>query len=165
MHEQLVIYETAKLAKRKGFDEECWQAMGIKENGEGFFLRNEMSFLRRYVKMWHTLGGDPILFYDFIKTKIDEEPYPVKNSTLPSMFIALPTQDLLERWLRDTQGLMPAQCPVNDKNKIVGFVPVVLKMNDLNPGEQITNKPEETFEEAREIAIQQALNQLPDAQI
>jgi hypothetical protein len=75
-----------------------------------------------------------------------------------------PTQDLLERWLREVHGLMPGQAPAMQGNKIVGFRAAVIPMNNVDVNQRLDATEYKTFELAREAAIVHALKLLPDVQ-
>lgn len=83
IHEEIVTYEVAKLAKEKGFDWDCPTFY----NPEG-----ELKY------GWA---------YDFMNSGLDMRDMLCHNSKLPLGFgseCAAPTQSLLQRWLREEKG-------------------------------------------------------------
>lgn len=94
MTEELVSLATSLLAKEKGFDEVCsnvWHYWGESwHEGRDIFAHSPDKPLPLEIKAMY----DDLLKYS-----------PTKNSTLPPHIIARPTQDLLERWLREEKGI------------------------------------------------------------
>jgi len=85
-----------------------------------------------------------------------QEYSPCKNSNLPPEIIARPTQDLLERWLREMHKMVIgiSQDHVGAKWKAF-FRDAPLTYSNID-GEY------DIFELAREAALNHALNLLPD---
>lgn len=155
MREELVSFETAKLARSKGFNEWCmrgweltadgWQPM--KEYGsEEAFEMLHAAYLR--------IKADPD-GVERIRKQLSVSA--VLNSSLPDEVFSRPTQDLLERWLRDTYriGIMIDQLP-----GLQVFNPIVLweEKGDRWHDSAFTYQ---SHEAAREMALLYALNLLP----
>jgi hypothetical protein len=80
MGEQLIGFETAKLAKEKGFDEICYVSLW-------WDIKNERSQIYPH---WHSNMGAP------------------RNSIISNSkkgLISAPTQSLLQKWLRDIHNI------------------------------------------------------------
>lgn len=143
MTEELVTFETAKLAREKGFDEVC---RDVWHNWNGEWLTSKDLF-----------APNPHNFLPFEVKKIYEELThykPTKNSTLPPNIIVRPTQDLLERWLREMHGIYPSVSPGLEMDS---FNAVVCKVKEM----AVISVRHETYELAREAALLHALNLLP----
>lgn len=144
MTEELVTRETAQLAKVKGFDEVCsnvWHYWGEKwHEGRDIFAHAPDKPLPLQIRSMY----DDLMQYA-----------PTKNSTLPPHIIARPTQDLLERWLREVHRIV-----VTIKYYVgpgyyyadLGILSRALQDNGV-PG-----APFDTYELALEAALQYALN-------
>ena len=86
MEEPLIDFETAKLAKEKGFDEKCFHIFslfrgGVKEYGPENIKSNDGSYNQNHKEMYWKRGCN--FDYHFLR----------------------PTQSLLQKWLRDKHGL------------------------------------------------------------
>jgi len=128
MTEQLVTFETAILAKQKGFDELCRNA----------FVDTEAGRLH------------PLL-----------DLRPISNSICDNAaVVTLPTQDLLERWLREVHGL---RMVIEFYNNMQFGALVSENDHHSYSYANINIKGFDTHELAREAALQHALNLLPDA--
>ena len=153
MTEQLIDFPTAKLAKEKGFDEECmhyweWYVNGVegKVHGPLAHARPLIDF-REWAVPLELTQKRPMLY--------NQAFWPTKNSDHQPWFYARPTQDLLERWLRETHGLHPMVIPVGNKK----YCPCVMQeATDMMQGLPHVNGP---YEQAREAAIVHALTLLP----
>ena len=100
MEEQLISFETAKLAKEKGFKEfsyACYKEDGILEN-----LNN----------IWHCgcEGGMELdeWFYDY-------------NNYKHKKLISAPTQSLLQKWLRDAHKIHIRIDPQSSRDSLVFY--------------------------------------------
>jgi len=111
MTEELITYPTAILARKKGFDEPCRQGWeyyefngkiyGPKEisaEGNNYAPPNEM-----YYEYARNLD-EPTRNALGLAEKVFKLPS-FKNLLLPPWLYARPTQDLLERWLREVHGI------------------------------------------------------------
>ena len=125
MEEQLITFETAKLAKEKGFNELTSYA----------YLRN---FNKKY------------LCLDDIECKY-------KNSEIRTHNYAVPTQALLQKWLRKKHNLVLILCPTFEKD---GFQYLIgTPCFDVKNGlpEQAIGMLFKNWEEALEKGLQEAL--------
>lgn len=139
MEETLVKFETANLARHKGFNEVCIDSF----NGEKPTNRYDIGLGERYT------------------IKDVQFQFEVSNSTLAAGFTARPTQSLLQKWLREVHQIdcTPVYTPT-EKGELKYTDSVY---SDLVPDEDIEN--EEAclpYEEALEIALKYALSLLPD---
>lgn len=164
MTEELVTFETAKLAKEKGFDEECrnmW--MYTDETPVEVNAPKDEVLIESFTAMFLNHMKDPVRLLEII-TKAPKI-RPLRNSTLPPPMYCRPTQDLLERWLRDKHSIMLfAPEPVYLYGILAGWTAAAihrLKLPiDYTYPDQDT-KQTETYELAREAALLHALKLLP----
>lgn len=145
MQETLVSFKVAELAKKKGFNVESLKfytkprskMYGLDEEGRPYPIKN-------IPKKIYTVGEDATLNTENV--------------------IFAPTQDLLQKWLREVHNISICIYPVlyewevslhtcHKRKKLPIY---------LNPNNSIHGK---TYEEAREEALFQALNLLPDVKI
>lgn len=159
MTEELVTFETAKLAREKGFDEVCDNVWMLTESGHRALDRIQptkimdscMDLFRKY------LNRPDDLFSQMNSMKA----LPIYNSRLAPHLFTRPTQDLLERWLREKHRLLPGQFVVQQEGKVVGFRACVVKMDAVDVTDQLSNTEYTSMELAREAALSHALKLLP----
>ena len=96
IHEEICTYEVAKLAKEKGFTQEVSR------------WRDFTSPSRNYYNHKGELNGDCI---EIIKCKIQKEEVPKEFE-----LVAAPTQNLLQRWLREKKGIIVEVFVDDDSN-------------------------------------------------
>ena len=82
-HEEIVTYEVAKLAKKKGFDEECRE----------FYCDDKSQKLITRISCNRNVTS-----FEYCSNSMLEDYYPPYEYC----YIAAPTQSLLQRWLRDS---------------------------------------------------------------
>lgn len=166
MTEELVSFETAKLAKAKGFDEECmnfwewyerWDAKLEKLIVEGPFALAKpiMDFRKVDFGLVEQAKKRPGLYNRIYQ--------PERNRALQPWLYARPTQDLLERWLREVHNLYIeiGTFIIGDYWK-TGYI--FFRIERLNSNEEDDGDIQEqfeTFERAREAALQHALKLIP----
>ncbi len=134
MEDQLISFETALLALEKNFDELCLDTYNIQTK--------------------KLIGRYKIDYEDIVDEESFKEEFEVKNSTLNLEYaIAVPTQSLLQKWLREKHNIYLISIPwkdhqadVNDKYK---FRPMIVGRK--------TFKEYSTYEEALEKGLQEAL--------
>lgn len=133
MEEQLVSFETAKLAKEKGFDWDC--RMVYKGCKEGLYLAKDKNYI------YHKYKRFPYKQYSTRKNSV------MSNAKIPRY--TAPTQSLLQKWLRETHDTeVFSKSEYKNKTKI-GF---------YYGGDIKYSKPiYKTYEEALEIGLQKAL--------
>lgn len=160
MTEELVTFETAKLARGKGFDENC-RNMWMEQDGataevsapdDALMVQSFRNPLDRYKD---NIGS-------LLKKLPSTTAHPLHNSTLPPLLYTRPTQDLLERWLRDRHNVH-VQCEVgegrwhftiSDANNGVIYYDSALRFNE-------DGLYFDSFELAREAALLHALKLIP----
>ena len=154
MTEELVTFETAKLAKEKGFDEECghvWEY--FVSDGEVY---GPNAWPNPTITDWRKETPETREIFQHRPYMFNPNTR-VKNSTLEHWLFARPTQDLLERWLREKYGLLvcalPWYKPIPKRETWTSFV--MGKDQHMYAGDSIEL---DTYELAREAALQQALN-------
>ena len=96
IHDEIVTYEVAKLAKEKGFPQEVSR------------WRDFTSPSRNYYNHKGELNGDCL---EIIKCICRKEEVPIELQT-----IAAPTQSLLQRWLREERGIIVEVFVDDDSN-------------------------------------------------
>jgi hypothetical protein len=148
MKDQLITFETAKLAKEKGFKELCFAAFHKNNNGDGYFESGIID-QSEYFKFPTMSNGDKIavLQKDYIHT------------------ILRPTQSLLQKWLRETHNIS-IELSSNDLDGFYYEV-VIIKENSShlvlknrkgnNMFENTISIDYSTYEEALELGLQEAL--------
>jgi len=160
MTEELITYPTAILARKKGFDIKCsagWEYYEFKDKVYG-----PTPVPQRWPDI-HAYPPEERALMDqerqqLLSMRIEGLRIPFKNSALPPYLFARPTQDLLERWLREVHHVRfffsyfvgPGTYYVN-----FGMLDKYI--------EKVQGAPFDTHELAREAALQHALNLLPDA--
>ena len=149
MEDTLITFETAKLAKQKGFKEMCFAAFHKNNRNDGYFESGIIS-QSEYFRFPKMSNGDKIavLQKDYIHT------------------ILRPTQSLLQKWIREVHNIeilinrIPPEAVLasknNGKNILNNYSYYVWSLNN-NP--RIANKGsfKNTYEEALEIGLQEAL--------
>lgn len=138
MKEQLVKFETAKLAKEKEFDLETLRfytkpnskMFGLDEKGRSYSIKNTP-------KKLYKCGEHAAL-------------------NIQSVYPA-PTQSLLQRWLRETHNLHIAlNIGLPHKNTIMFYSNVII-FGTVTHKSKFKSNFYKTYEEALEIGLQEAL--------
>lgn len=137
MKEELVTFETAKLANKKGFNIKCSQA----------FWYNSIHYEDGSSIDWL----QPIKDSDILKLR-SECKFEIGNP-----FVYRPTQSLLQRWLRVNYNIIAVVKPITHSQKFGFFV--TGKYQEETRGYLIPYnfKPYDTWEEALEEALKQSL--------
>jgi hypothetical protein len=132
MEEQLISFETAKLAKEKGFDWKCYWYCTYKRKAP----TNEQSFFPE-LGIYDNFNNDNNGFYEFF---------------------SLPTQSLLQRWLREVYNFNVYIQPL-EFNSIEGYgycYPFDLGGHGLLT-KQENGRNYKTYEAALEKGLKEAL--------
>ena len=149
MKEQLITFETARLAKELGFDWECniawllsdrWGNLEGKNVRTGDIIKVDMS-TRNFC---NTLNNN---IYKNVKPKGCKE------------ICAAPTQSVLQKWLRDKYNVHIEIIPDEEDPKNLWWS-VVYHLDNMQ--EPTSNGPFETFEIALEKGLQEALKLIKD---
>ena len=127
MEDTRVTFETAKLAKEKGFDALCYDAF----NSIGNLYSN----------------GWCEYLYD---NKVE---IPFRSGVLESQDILAPTQSLLAKWLREEHNIIV----LIDYEGIDGYYYKFYSYKEGNKNYDASDKNYNTYEEAYEIGLQEAL--------
>ena len=127
MEDTRVTFETAKLAKEKGFDALCYDAFNSKGN--------------LYSNGWCEY------IYD---NKVE---IPFGSGVLESQDILAPTQSLLAKWLREEHNIIV----LVDYEGIDGYYYKFYSYKEGNKNYDASDKNYNTYEEALEAGIQEAL--------
>ena len=164
MTEELVTFPTAKLAREKGFLEGCrhgfeWYIFDGKDYGPNALDLPEVPAVTTYAPEERHYAGNK----DLMRTlSLRKHMYDVfyNNEHLPPWLFARPTQDLLERWLREVHGIYcvvePALSKHDRQDKWKFFLLTKFFVVPTLPIGQF-----DTYELAREAALLHALTLLP----
>lgn len=137
MQDELVTYETAKLAKQKGFDEST--IYPYLSNGKLDLDRNDL------------MDGS-VLFIDWNNKNMAD---------IRGEVIAASTQSLLQKWLREIHNIH-----VYVHNSIVSNFPKQCTYSILGNGINISyDKVNNDYEKILELGLKEALNLLPDVEL
>ena len=132
MKEQLISFETARLAKEKGFDWKCYWFCTYKRK----IATNKQSF-------YPDLGE----YKDFNNLKNNFYEY-----------FSLPTQSLLQKWLRDEHKIfINMQVGGFIQNKQTYYCNVLIFGKNLYKSKFRSNTSVYNFEQALEIGLQEGL--------
>ena len=132
MQEQLITFETAKLAKEKGFFQETNRLEIPYYNYKGEFKGDVSDWrIRKYIR-----GED----------------------TSDIEFVFAPTQSLLAKWLREEHNIIV----LVDYEGIDGYYYKFYSYKEGNKNYDASGKNYNTYEDAYEIGLQEALKQIPN---
>ena len=140
MEEQLILLETAKLAKEKGFDVEvhhCWMITLNKKNREPYIERD-------------------IEFEDNFNSEEFEKPHFI-NSEIGVKYTRLsaPTQSLLQKWLREKHKIILI-IGYQYEDDLTPYSYWIYKEGESLPINQWVDDLK-TYEQALELGLQEAL--------
>jgi len=137
MDEQLISFETAKLAKEKGFDEFCLNIYNnIGELEDSFDLEEELEFMTKATELRNSLLCK--------NTQYDD-----------NTWISAPTQSLLQKWLREKHNVEFVIKPFRDSS--LNKTTYVADPINIITGRTARIKRCDTYEEALEKGLQEAL--------
>ena len=132
MQEQLITFETAKLAKEKGFFQETNRLEIPYYNYKGEFKGDVSDWrIRKYIR-----GED----------------------TSDIEIVSAPTQSLLAKWLREEHNIIV----LVDYEGIDGYYYKFYSYKEGNKNYDASGKNYNTYEDAYEIGLQEALKQIPN---
>jgi hypothetical protein len=150
MQEQLISFETAKLAKEKGFNIEGQIVFDLKASNK--IVNFKDIAIQEFIDDCKTGYRDKGLYY--LKDGINR----TDDNTDEGYYLLAPTQSLLQKWLREAHNIEILTKHFKDRiNKPTeGYVSMVWLQIDgfLRFKTEIKN----TYEEALEIGLQEALN-------
>lgn len=163
MEDTLISFETAKLAKEKGFNWEGQVVFDLKQNN--FIVNFKDIAIKTFIDDCETGYRDKALNYfkeDIIRTD---------DNTDEGYYILAPTQSLLQKWLREVHNCFIDILPHRDgdsknkqrKNKEDVFWTVEVDYYGKNFEIELTDDSDFTqhfnnsYEEALEIGLQEAL--------
>ena len=126
MEDTRITFETAKLAKEKGFPQEPNRRKVPYYNYKGEFKGDVTDFLRKYLK---------------------------KEDTSNVESVSAPTQSLLAKWLREMHKIIV----LVDYEGIDGYYYKFYSYKEGNKNYDASDKNYNTYEEAYEIGLQEAL--------
>lgn len=137
MREQLISFETAKLAKEKGFEGYCFSYYNLKGDIKHNYLENGSS--------------TDIEFRVDLEDLLDNW-----NRDIPNTYSA-PTQSLLQKWLREVHNIhIELTCFTdNTWDGLLIYENAPYKWDDKTAPVEAENC--KTYEEALEICLQKAL--------
>lgn len=140
MKDQLISFETAKLAKEKGFDGSCYDCYNIRG--------------MQYSNGWCEYIDDDEIYSPFTRSEL------IDNDSLA------PTQSLLQKWLREVhQIVIDLNCTHKNYKKTITYTWNIISFDDELSGREgalkkihnMRNSSEMYYEEALEKGLQEAL--------
>jgi len=146
MQEELVTFETAKLARAKGFDEPCAYVYRV-QDGEAKLV---LDLLARPLPL-----SIPTTIKESMARTREEDP--TTNSNLPEYIIACPTQDLLERWLREKHGIQATAYPHSNGTWTYGLFQLGEEVEHSVLPAEVDWKSKRSIESSHELAREGAL--------
>ena len=148
MKEQLISFETSKLAKEKKFNEPVLYHYLDNEGDGTFMLKANESYFSTKIKM--VRGTIDIGETSNIVTT--ENLYDVFNEEI-EYYISAPTQSLLAKWLREKHGIDVIINTYRNQNQKYYKYFISEKSKNLIKSEEYYD----TYEEAYEVGLQEAL--------
>ncbi len=162
MTEELVTFETAKLAREKVFDEECNYTWEYDEEEDSSPKEISPPTIQQMLIRTQELAiayRDVPNFMETVRPMIAA--HITKNSLLPKYLFARPTQALLERWLREVHKL-PIMVDWFYKGRDLQYRYCLEKRKvDSITIQSFYQSLYDTYELALEAALLHALNLLP----
>ena len=137
IHEEICTYEVCKLAKKKGFDEEC----------RDFYCDDKLQ-----KRITRTSCNRQVTSFDYCSNSMLED----YDSPKEYYNIAAPTQSLLQRWLREEKKIDIAVFP--NRSKIYSYV--VYNIVNVDNRIEYTYTGYATYELALEDALTYTLKNL-----
>ena len=134
MKEQLISFETAKLAKEKGFSE-------------------RVRFIWYDNKMKPFIEDNLIREYGYIPGEWNGNMHYKKDPS--ETYTSAPTQSLLQKWLREEHNIHILTRPFHDS--LLGKTTCIADVIRIGDGRVLKSPRMDTYEEALEIALQNAL--------
>ena len=141
MEDTRITFETAKLAKEKGFNERLHYFYKVKsENDVELYgcTKKELVGFKGYVPIYHKVRD-----YHTNKEKLNAKLYRC----------SAPTQSLLAKWLREEHNIIV----LVDYEGIDGYYYKFYSYKEGNKNYDASDKNYNTYEEALEIGLYQAL--------
>lgn len=144
MEEQIISFETAKLAKEKGFD---WET-------EEFYTNPKKPYLAKGVQY----GSDSDTYVRLWKWNSMPSNYPTNEE---DVLCAAPTQSLLQKWLREEHNIY-IELSVQEAKVIATWYWKIFKHRGSGKGliwiyEDSNGKLSDTYEDALEEALKVGL--------
>lgn len=160
MTEELVKFETAKLAREKGFDEPTFYAFVDRPDDPRKAVGPTMGhdLFDQMHKQFKESFKNPKAMAE-LRWRIEH--HMVINSERASNCYARPSQDLLERWLREKHGIQVIMGPFRGGIHDSVLYQAVVKAGPAYNGAFFETSKVATFELAREAALLHALKLLP----
>ena len=141
MKDTRIIFETAKLAKEKGFNERVHYFYKVKSENDielyGCTIKQLVGF-KGHVPIYHKVRD-----YHTNKEKLNAKLYRC----------SAPTQSLLAKWLREEHNIIV----LVDYEGIDGYYYKFYSYKEGNKNYDASDKNYNTYEEAYEIGLQEAL--------
>ena len=152
MKEELITFETAKLAKEKGFNEYCENAFDVYNNkniSENIKDETAIEFFDGFVEDLHG--------YKNYRGTDAKENYLYRRDISDDMWLLRPTQSLLQKWLREVHNvsMLPS---FNDNNADCYYYFIHTNTKKAYSNRICSLKMDySTYEEALEKGLQEAL--------
>ena len=145
MKEQLISFETAKLAKEKGFDINGQDVFDLKNNNK--IINFKDLAVQEFIEDVETGYRDKALNY--LKENINR----TDDNSDEEYYLLAPTQSLLAKWLREEHNIIV----LVDYEGIDGYYYKFYSYKEGNKNYDASDKNYNTYEEAYEIGLQEAL--------
>ena len=140
MEETRVTFETAKLAKEKGFN---WKCRGKVHCSHYHLIKNNI--IPSNIPTSHDDMFAPLKDWNnHLKPKLDTE-------------TSLPTQSLLQKWLREVHNIYISIFVSKYTGKVVKEYSILIRNFNINDGEKSLHEQFLIHDEALEYGLQQAL--------
>ena len=145
MVEQLISFETAKLAKEKGFDINGQDVFDLKNNNK--IINFKDLAVQEFIEDVETGYRDKALNY--LKENINR----TDDNSDEEYYLLAPTQSLLSKWLREKHNIIV----LVDYEGIDGYYYKFYSYKEGNKNYDASDKNYNTYEEALEAGLQVGL--------
>ena len=145
MEDTIINFETAKLAKEKGFDINGQDVFDLKNNNK--IINFKDLAVQEFIEDVETGYRDKALNY--LKEDINR----TDDNSDEEYYLLAPTQSLLAKWLREEHNIIV----LVDYEGIDGYYYKFYSYKEGNKNYDASDKNYNTYEEAYEIGLQEAL--------
>ena len=146
MEDIRITFETAKLAKKKGFDIKGQNVFDLKNNNK--IINFKDLAIQEFIDDVETAGYLDKAF-NYLKEDINR----TDDNNDKDYYLLAPTQSLLVKWLREEHNIIV----LVDYEGIDGYYYKFYSYKEGNKNYDASDKNYNTYEEAYEIGLQEAL--------
>ena len=146
MEDIRITFETAKLAKKKGFDIKGQNVFDLKNNNK--IINFKDLAIQEFIDDVETDGYLDKAF-NYLKEDINR----TDDNNDKDYYLLAPTQSLLQKWLREKHNIIV----LVDYEGIDGYYYKFYSYKEGNKNYDASDKNYNTYEEAYEIGLQEAL--------